>query len=312
MKFELRTMQLNSMGYPSQLTALILWVCLFYGCQPPSKDIHTITTGKMTLLVDETFAPIIEDQLAVFEHSYIHTEIDLVSQPEKIAIKHLLDNSANVAVLARKLTDDETHIFEAKQIIPRTKRFAIDGIALVSNKSYADSVIDAQDVMRILRGESSNIPVLVFDNPQSSTVRYMLEWSQVTQMPSEGVYSLQSNAEVIRYVHDNPGAVGVIGINWIAQPDPTLAKITDQLKVLSVKNLPGRPGDDAYYHPSQNNLALGVYAFSRDLYIINCQGVQGLGVGFSAFLAGERGQRIILKSGLLPDSIPPREINIIR
>jgi phosphate transport system substrate-binding protein len=299
------------MALQSKFPPLLLVGLVLYGCEPPSKDVHTITTGKMTLLVDETFEPIIEDQLAVFEHSYVHTEITLISQPERLAVKQLLDDSAKVAILARKLTDEETRHFEAKQIIPKTTRFAIDGVALVVNKSYPDSAIEAEEVLRLLKGDSSTIPSLVFDNPQSSTVRYMLEWSQVKEMPSEGVYSMRSNSEVIKYVHDNPGAVGVIGINWMAQPDPELEQFTKQLKVLSVKNLQGQPGDDAYYHPSQNNLALENYAFSRDLYIINCQGVQGLGVGFSAFLAGERGQRIILKSGLLPDSIPPREINII-
>lgn len=300
------------MGYQSKIVSLALGGLLLFSCEPPNKDVHTITTGKMTLLVDETFEPIIADQLAVFESSYIHTEITLVSQPERIAVTHLLDDSAKVAILARKLTDEETRFFDAKQIIPKTRRFATDGIALVVNKSYPDSVIEAEEILQILQGTPANIGNLVFDNPQSSTVRYMLEWAQVKEMPSTGVYSLQSNSEVIRYVHDNPGAVGVIGVNWMAQPDPGLEQFTQQLKVLSVKNLRGQPGDDSYYHPSQNNLALGHYAFSRDLYIINCQGVQGLGLGFSAFLAGERGQRIILKSGLLPDSIPPREINIIR
>jgi phosphate transport system substrate-binding protein len=38
---------------------------------------------------------------------------------------------------------------------------------------------------------------------------------------------------------------------------------------------------------------------ARDLYIINCQGYSGLGWG-SLRLYGDIGQRIILKSGLLP------------
>ncbi len=33
---------------------------------------------------------------------------------------------------------------------------------------------------------------------------------------------------------------------------------------------------------------------------VNCQGFSGLGMGFASFVAGDIGQRIILKSGLLP------------
>jgi phosphate transport system substrate-binding protein len=55
---------------------------------------------------------------------------------------------------------------------------------------------------------------------------------------------------------------------------------------------------------------LGNYPLMRNLYLINCEGGPGPGTGFTSFVAGERGQRIVLKSGLLPDSIPPREVII--
>ncbi len=38
----------------------------------------------------------------------------------------------------------------------------------------------------------------------------------------------------------------------------------------------------------------------------------GIGMEFAAFIAGDRGQRIILKSGLLPFDVPGREINIVK
>jgi len=46
------------------------------------------------------------------------------------------------------------------------------------------------------------------------------------------------------------------------------------------------------------------------LYILNCTGKNGLGMEFAGFMKSDRGQRIILKSGLLPDNIPGREITI--
>jgi hypothetical protein len=36
----------------------------------------------------------------------------------------------------------------------------------------------------------------------------------------------------------------------------------------------------------QNNIAEGTYPLARDLYIINCQGYSGLGMGFPSFVAG--------------------------
>jgi|SRR5690606_29245100 len=275
------------------------------------KEVHTILTGRLTMVVDESLGPIVEDQMVVFEHTYVNADITLKNEPEKRAVNFLLNDSVKVAVLARKLTEEERKFFEAKKIIPREARFATDGIALIANGSSIDSVVHVDDIIKKLQGEESNLGTLVFDNPNSSTVRYLQELAGIDKLPEEGVYALSSNADVIKYVYENTHAIGVIGINWIFQPDPGLEDYVKGVKVLGVKNQVGKSGDDAFYKPSQTNLALGKYPLARDLYIINCQGIKGLGLGFSAFLTGERGQRIVLKSGLMPDSIPPREINII-
>src|SRR5690606_9508279 len=278
----------------------------------PTKEAHTIITGSLTILVDESFAPIIEDQLAVFESTYENSRISLLNMPERQVVDYLMKDSAKVAVLSRTLSDEERKFFEAKKIIPKVTKFATDGIALIANIATTDSLMTVDDISRILKGDNPKGIVLVFDNPNSSTVRYLKEMTNVDTLSQDKVYALGSNEEVIQYVNENEGVIGVVGINWIAQPSREVAQYLAGVKVLGVKNQSGKPGDDAYYKPSQTNLALGKYALARDLYVINCQGVRGLGLGFSAFLAGERGQRIILKSGLLPDSIPPREINIVK
>jgi len=44
--------------------------------------------------------------------------------------------------------------------------------------------------------------------------------------------------------------------------------------------------------------------------VLNYQPNLGLGIGFSAFLTGDRGQRIVLRSGLVPATMPGRELII--
>ncbi len=273
----------------------------------PSKEEETVVTGRTIMLVDDTFEPIIEDQLAVFESSYKHAEITLINAPENKVFHLLLSDSAKVAIVTRELTEEENNFFIAKNIIPKTRKFATDAVALIAHKSNPDSVISVEEIIRILKGDSQESNALVFDNPNSSTVRYLKALANIDSLPSQGVYALKSNQEVIEYVYNNPKAIGVIGVNWLAQPSAELAPLVQQLIALKVKVKDS--GREAY-KPTQSNLALGLYPLARDLYLINCQGTYGLGLGFSAFLAGERGQRLILKSGLLPDSIPSRELII--
>lgn len=283
----------------------------FMACQNNSTEKQTYTSGEEKILVDESFAPIIEDQEYLFESTYPNAKLDLVLKSEIELLNLFLSDSIQIAVLSRLLKDEERKYFESRNIKIRVNRFAIDGISLISHKSSKDINVDVADILKILKGEPSAIGSLVFDNANSSTVRYFKELAGIEKLPSDGIYALKSNADVIKYVHDNPGAIGVVGVNWMVQPPVDLETIVQDLKILGVKNIAGRPGDDAYYKPNQNDIAIGKYPLTRSLYIINCEGGAGLGTGFASFIAGERGQRIVLKSGLLPDSIPSREINIV-
>ena len=295
----------------SILYLLVSSFILLVSCQQNKTEVQSYTSGKEKILVDESFAPIVEDQAFVFESTYDNAKLNLLMKSENELINLFLEDSAQVAILSRLLTPGERKHFENKKIEIRINRFAVDGIALITHKSSKDSTATVEDIIKVLKGESSRIVSLVFDNANSSTVRYFKELASVEKLPAKGVYALKSNTDVIKYVYDNPGAIGVVGVNWMVQPPVELEKEVDALKILGVKNLKGKPGSDGFYKPDQNDIALELYPLIRSLYIINCEGGAGLGTGFASFIAGERGQRIVLKSGLLPDSIPSREINII-
>lgn len=268
-----------------------------------SNNQETILNGKVAILVDESIQPIVEDVQAVFESKYDAT-LTLLPKSEKEAILDLANDKAKVIVLSRRLNAEENKIFQQKKIVPRATVFATDAIAFIKNKATNDTILALSDVLDFMKGKKNAIKGLVFDNPNSSTVRYMDSLAGISEIPKEGVFSFNTNDEVIRYVEKNPGMIGVVGMNWLSQPKPTSQKIVDNLIVLSVKSIQG----NAYVYPSQENIATKQYPLARDLFIINCQGYEGLGMGFSSFISGEIGQRIILKSGLAPIRVPSRKI----
>jgi len=119
-------------------------------------------------------------------------------------------------------------------------------------------------------------------------------------------FSFKTNDEVIKFVSENDGMIGVVGVNWLSQPAPEMQDLVHNINVLSVKGVK----DNNYYSPTQNDIAEGKYPLARELYIINCQGYTGLGMGFASFIAGDIGQRIVLKSGLMPVKTPGRKLQI--
>ena len=288
---------------------MVLMAVMIASCQNTETP-NTLRTGKVNIVVDETFAPLIADQAYVFESTYTESKLNMIYRPENDVLKLFLTDSVRMAILSRELTSSEAKFYENKNIKLRVNRFAIDGLALIVNRTNLDSSVTVEEIISVMQGKRRRIKNLVFDNPNSSTVRFLKELAGVKELPKSGVYALNSNPEVINYVIDNPGSIGVIGINWIIQPEEDMEEVIKGVKILGVKNLPGKPGSDGYYKPNQNDLAEEVYPLTRNLYIVNGEGKSGLGTGFATFIAGERGQRIVLKSGLLPDSLPSRQVII--
>jgi phosphate transport system substrate-binding protein len=284
---------------------LIASLMFFGSCKKNEvRDGETILTGSTTIYVDETLLPIIEDQKAVFENQY-DAQLNLVAKSETAVINALLNDSVQIVVLSRNLSPDELRVIKSKKIKPKITPFALDGIAFIRNKKSNDTLIDFRDVIDFINGKEVNsIKGLVFDNPNSSTVSYLSAVAGKPVISQKNVFSFNTNEEVMKHISQNDGMIGVVGVNWLYQPSLELQKITNKFNVLSLKGLDSKE----YVFPSQDLIASRKYPLARDLYIINCQGYSGLGMGFASFIGGERGQRIILKSGLVPVRFPGRMI----
>lgn len=289
----------------------LLIVFIFFSCKKNENEDankESFLGGKATIYIDETVTPIVEDEVMVFESKY-DAKFTLVSKSESEVLNALFDKTATIVVMARDLTKKELKFFEEKKIVPKITKFAIDGIAFVSNKSNNDTLIALKDVIGFMKGErTSKIKGLVFDNPNSSTVSYMNNLSGIDGLTAKDVYAVKDNNEVLKFVSENDGVIGVVGVNWLSQPMPSMEHIISKISVLSVKGL----NKEGYYAPSQNNFAEGTYPLVRDLYVVNCQGATGLGMGIASFVSSDIGQRIVLKSGLLPLTVPPRKLNILQ
>jgi len=196
-------------------------IAVFFACNQnnkPKNEEETILKGSTSVLVDETLLPIVEDQVEVFESLY-DAKIQINSKSEAETILALSKDTSKIAILSRKLNPEEEKVFSSKKIKPRTTVFATDAIAFISNKRTKDTLIALQDVVNFLKGmPNSKIKGLVFDNPNSSTVRYMNEIAGTMELPSKGIFSFKTNEEVIQFVAENEGMIGVVGVNWLMEP----------------------------------------------------------------------------------------------
>ncbi|RDC56998.1 phosphate ABC transporter substrate-binding protein [Pedobacter chinensis] len=292
----------------------IFFILAFVSCKRKDKPANvkeTRTSGTLKILIDESVSPIVQEQIDIFSLDYPAAKFETTIKPEEKIIPAFLNDSVRVIVMPRLLTKEEEKYYNQRGIRINSTRFAVDGIALITNKDNIDSTITVKEVVDILQGKSSG-KKLVFDNAYSSTFQYFKQLANISQFPAQGVYSKNSSTEVIKLIANDKNFIGILGVNWIFDRNTKLAEYLSKVKTLGVKNLKGRKGDDQFYKPTQDNLINGIYPFLRNVNIIDCEGRDGLGTGFATWLRSQRGQLIVLKSGLGPHKLMPREINLTK
>jgi phosphate transport system substrate-binding protein len=263
--------------------------------------------------IDETFKPLMDEEMYQFNLQSPEATFKYVYCSESEALQLFLKDSVRSCLATRELSDKEKDLLRSKNLNVMTERIATDAIALIVNRSNPDTLISANDVMRIVTGQvtrwdqikyahQSGEIQLVFDNTQSSTVRYVEDSICGGKALKGNVYAQKTNPDVIEYIQKNPKAIGIIGVDWLRnEEDTTNLSFLPKVRVMSVSNSTV-PEKDNSYKPFQAYIALGNYPFVRAVYYMTSDPLmQGKARYFYHFLSEQKGQLIITKSSqLLP------------
>jgi phosphate transport system substrate-binding protein len=304
---------------------LLVILSLFAACSGFNKRKtidETPTSGNIKIAVDEAFQSFIDAELYTFEALYENAKVNPSYLPEGDAYALFMKDSVRLVVTSRKLTDAEEQNLKAGNIYPKTTKIAYDALTFIINKDNKDSLLLYSQIKDIFSGKigkwSQLDPksglgdlVIVFDNNKSSNTRYVKEKFELKDNFPSYCFAVKSNPEVINYVEKNKNAIGIISIDWICdRTDTSVVKFLNRVKVVSVGNEGNTDGTGDFYKPYQGYIADGSYPLTREVYMISRETFAGLGTGFVSFVAGEKGQRIILKSGMVPSTMPVRLVQI--
>lgn len=297
---------------------LMLAGCRFFKGDPYR---NTTVSGKTTIAVDETFRPVIEAEIDLFHGIYGYSEINARYLPENEAFDQLLKDSVQMIVASRKLRNEEISILNDRKLFPKELKIATDAIALIVHPSCQDTLISMKQIREILSGKISNWKQLdpacpekpiriLFDNEKSGIVNFLVDSLFRGKFSKENVSALSFNREVIEYVAAHPDVIGFVGTSWISNRNDSLhLSFHSKIKVLSVSEADIATLKNSY-KPYQAYLLDNMYPLSRSVYMINAEPMSGLSTGFVSFVASDKGQRIILKSGIVPAVAPTRVVNV--
>lgn len=295
------------------------------GCMKYEKKANSSTNGTMTMVCDDTFRNIIEQEIDVFEYQYPEAHILARYATQGEALDSLMSLNTRTVVISRDLTQKERDYLKGKRRSVKSAKIAIDAVALIVNKENTCNMMTTKELGDILSGRTLNWNDLepselgeisvIFDDKSSSLVQFMRDSLLNGGELGPNVYAQGSIPAVVSTVTKNKNAIGVLGVTWITSDMKTAEITRDELaeSVLSDEPVQGatlgedvkvlklrRPDEVTAYKPYQQNIFDGTYPLYRPIYMVTT-GVSGsLASGFYSFVTGDIGQKIIMKTGIMP------------
>lgn len=279
-----------------------------------TANAETNIAGNIYIAVDENYEPIIKEEIAVFEHLYPEAKIQALYMPGEDAINRMANSdSFRLAIACRNVNITEKQQVEAQNTTLRPMPIAQDAIAMIVNKANPDSTLTIQQMKDIVTGKiktwkeinpktSLGDVMLVFDNNRSGTVEFFRDSVLKNEKINPKAFSAKNSKDVLDYVGKTPGAIGIIGVNWISDSDDKrFTGFLTNNRIVRLESPRDCEEEGKYFQPYPAIIKLRCYPLCRNVYALNREPGFKLGTAFVNFLcSGLNGQRVILKAGLIP------------
>ncbi len=280
------------------LLAIVLGSCQNKKTTTSQHD--TPRKGTIYISVDESFQPVIEEQIKVYESSYPGTKIIANYKSEADCFRDLEKEDTRMIIVAKGLKRTETAFFESKlSFEPQFDIVAFDAVSVIVNINAKDSLFTLQQLRNILSGKDTSKIAVVDGSNATSTVHYLLDSVLHGNPFGKNVMAANGSKAVVDFISNNENAIGFVGSSWVVnEEDPVQKRYQNKITFALIECRNCETG--TFAKPSQATITYGQYPLVRPLYYILKENATGLGTGFSNFLNLERGQLIFRRSYLVP------------
>lgn len=321
------------------LTAMATLLMLGTTACQQRKATNTSTQGIAKINCDESFRNILDQEIEVFEYTYPDANIMPRYMDEAAALDSLLHKHCDLIITSRDLTDQQRDILKKQGRAFRSRKIAVDAVAMIVNKNNDIDELSMDDLREIftgkvkrwgdvfptkLKNDSINI---VFDDNGSGIMHYMQDKFLNGGKFGKNVFAQHSTEDVFKAVQSHKNAIGFVGVSWITadmssneltmeqriddlknKNEVSAIDFTDRIKVMKIR------GDDQVQgcKPYQAYINDGSYPLFRVIWAIDTSAGGTLDHGFFSFLTGVIGQKIILQTGILPAAEPVRYVETYR
>lgn len=298
------------MTFGRMICFLVIALLCMVQCRKQSED--TPTKGSVTVICAESVAPVITQEVEQFQQFYSEAHVDLQIATSREAIVKLLNGDVKVVVSAREFNEEEKGIIAKYKLDVGKFRIALDAVTIIVHPKNSITQLTTSQLAQVFSGQVTewrkveprarlgSIQVARF-NPNSGTDEFFKDVVLQGGGYASEAYPCTSSTHMIQFVSTRPNAVGFIGLNWLSP----VRENEQRVKVLEVGQEDSTGAVKTFFYPYQANVYRhfrdgGYYPLSRAIYIFSEEGLLTVGAGFTTFVMGNDGQKIILNAGLVP------------
>jgi phosphate transport system substrate-binding protein len=270
------------------------------------------------MISSEDIFPVIDKEVKEFELMYEQAHITHLQSTTRDAIVQLLNDSVKLITSPRQLNDEENEVIKKYKLEVDTFKIAYDAVLVLVNEKNSLTRFTVEELRGILLGkvtkwrelgEKNNVGriVVALGEPNTGMYEYIKKRIAGSQPLADVVVPCTTTIDVIAYVSGHSNAIGFVSQGWISKTPPKtrIADIGD----------PAYRRDSTsttleYFPPLQAHVYRNYYPLRRTLYIFSRNVGTGVGIGFAAFVTGAQGQKLFLKNGLVPATMPVRLVQL--
>ncbi|MCS6917435.1 MAG: substrate-binding domain-containing protein [Chitinophagales bacterium] len=287
---------------------LILLAAVLASCAPKRREPPSLTSGHLVVAADASLKPLLDELIRVYSGRYPDVQIQARYGDEQQVAEWLLGDTAQIALISGKFTDEELLPLREKGEAVRQFLFAADGLAFLINRQRSDTVYTLSGLYDLLEGHPRQQPpaTLIVPGMRSALHRSLQQLLPQGRTLTDQIFAVADEEAVVRYVEENPHAVGVISSSWISRGSDSISEaILRRAYVLALTDTAGRS-----CKPVRAHLFSRCYPLLREIYLVIREKGVGVGMGFGTFLLAQDGQLVVHRFGLLAVKQPVRVIEV--
>ena len=302
----LRDFVTRGAGMPYFLPASLLMSCALLalsGCAPhgPQQVEDTQTSGRITVVSVPEVAGLVRREIEAFKGLYPRAALDLKVEGSRDAVRALLSQQADLAVLGRELEPEERSVMVKGGMELEGYRFARDAVCVVVHPGNPVEHVALDDLRRVYLGQVTDWDELgghagriepIVQAPEGDLMTTFVQRVLGGEPPSAPAWRAASDSAVIAHVRAVPGAIGFVSMAWDGRG----------AKTLQVSALTGLP----YQLPDPERVYKGEYPVTRSCNLYVRSRGPRLANGLVTFISALDGQRIVHEAGLVPTAVPVR------